>query len=414
MTAPLLPPKRKDPLKRTRAGHVPPNLRSRAAKALAVRAGLGEFALQYCATCDNSTWPPRDRCPGCWAELNFHTVPDGAVIVAETTIRTSTDLFFKEHLSWRIGTARLDAGPVAIVHLHGDVAQGDRVRLQLMLDRGGNPALFALPLQDTDHMADDSQLRVFTANPKHRRVLVTDGRNAVGRAVAEAMLKAEARTVFLGNADPTMRFPGDDTGLSAESGTVDWVRLDVTDTRSVNELAKQLGGRVDIVINTAGMVREGGAAFGGKLTDLQAAMDVNVSGLMRLVQAFAPAMSGRSDDGVNAAAAFVDVSSVYGLTGRVGYAGMAATAAAKLSLLAGLRGEMQRTGIRVMSVLTGPLDDEWHQTVQPPKVAPVQVARAVSDALINGLETVCAGDVAKDVLARFQADPLLTMREENQ
>jgi NAD(P)-dependent dehydrogenase (short-subunit alcohol dehydrogenase family)/uncharacterized OB-fold protein len=409
MTAPLLPPKRKDPLKRTRAGHVPPNLRSRAAKALAVRAGLGEFALQHCTSCDNTTWPPRDRCPLCWAELNFHTVVNGATIVAETTIRTSTDLFFKEHLPWRIGTARLDAGPVAIVHLHGDVSQGDRVCMRLMLDRGGNPALFALPEQDTDHMADDSQLRVFTANPKHRRVLVTDGRNAVGRAVAKAMAQAEARTVFLGNADPTMRFPGDDTDIVQ----ADWVHLDVTDTRSVNELAKQLGGRIDIVINTAGMVREGGAAFGGKLTDLQTAMDVNVSGLMRLIQAFAPAMSGRSDDGVNAAAAFVDVSSVYGLTGRAGYAGMAATAAARLSLIAGLRGEMQRTGIRVATVLAGPLDDEWHQSVPPPKVPPVQVARAVTDALMNGLETVCAGEVAKDVLARFQADPLLTIREEN-
>ena len=139
-----------------------------------------------------------------------------------------------------------------------------------------------------------------------------------------------------------------------------------------------------------------------------------MSGLMRLIQAFGPAMSARSDDGVNAAAAFVDVASIYGLTGRSGYAGMAATAAARLSLLASLRGEMQRTGIRVMSVLAGPLDDEWHQSVPPPKVAPVQIARAVTDALMNGLETVCAGEVAKDVLTRFQADPLLTIREENQ
>lgn len=410
MTAPLLPPRRKDPLKRTRSGHVPPGLRSRAAKALAVRAGLGQFALQHCECCDKTTWPPRDRCPHCWSELHFKSQANGAVIVAETTIHTTTDLFFKAHLPWRIGTAKLDSGPVAIVHLHGDVVQGNRVRMQLMVDRGGNPALFALPEQDTENMADDSQLRVFTANPKHRRVLITDGRNAVGRAVAQAMVKAQARTVFVGNADPMMRFPGDTETLPQAN----WVQLDITDTRSVEELARQLGGRVDIVINTAGVVREGGAAFGGKLTDFQTAMDTNVSGLMRLIQAFGPALSARSDDGVNAAAAFVDVASIYGLTGRSGYAGMAATAAARLSLLASLRGEMQRTGIRVMSVLAGPLDDEWHQSVPPPKVAPVQIARAVTDALMNGLETVCAGEVAKDVLTRFQADPLLTIREENQ
>jgi len=198
MTAPLLPPERKDPLVRTRAGHVPPTLRSRAAKALAVHAGFGDFVVQYCEQCEKANWPPRDRCANCWSELNFRTVPSGATIEAETTIRASTDLFFKEHLPWRIGTARLDAGPVAIVHLHGDVSQGDRACIQLMLDRGGNPVLFALPKEDTDNMADDSQLRVFTANPKHRRVLITDGRNPVGRAIAEAMVEAEARSIFLG------------------------------------------------------------------------------------------------------------------------------------------------------------------------------------------------------------------------
>lgn len=412
MTEPLAPPKRKDLLKNTRLGHVSPGLRSRAAKAMAVRAGLGVFALQTCETCGRATYPPRDRCPNCWGALSWQEVPDGAVIEAETIIRTSTDLFFREHLPWRIGTARLDAGPMAIVHLHGDVEAGNRVRLRLVLDRSGNPALFALPQKDTDLMHDDPQLRVFTAHPKHRRVLITDGRGALGQAVAKAMIEMGARDVYLGNADPLMRYLGEDT--IADEPKITSVRLDLTDTASVQELANQLGGRVDIVINTSQMTRGGGAALSGKLTDLQAAMDVNVHGLMRLAQAFGPTMSGRSDDGVNAAAAFVDVTSIYGLTGHAGFSGMAATAAARLSLIAALRGEMQATGIRVLSILTGPLEDAWHQSVPPPKVTPEQVARAVSTALVDGLEMVPVGDVAKDVLARFMADPLLTIREENQ
>ena len=409
MTEPLTPPKRKDPLKRTRMGHVPQGLRSRAAKALAARAGLGVFALHTCPDCACVHYPPRDRCPGCWAELTIAPAPSGAVIEAETTLRNSTDLFFRNHLPWRIGTARLDAGPVAVVHLHGDVANGDRVRLQLMLDRGGNPALFALPETETPYMADDPQLRVFTADPRLRRILVTDGRSPVGQAVARALKNAGARTVFLGNADPLMRYP---TESHAPDG-IDEVRLDLTDTRSVAELARQLGGRVDIVVNTASLVREGGAAFGGRLTDLQTAMDVNVSGLMRLIQAFGPAMAGRSDDGVNAAAAFVDIVPVHGLTGKAGYATLTATAAARLSLMASLRGEMAGAGIRVCSILTGPMDDEWHQGLHPPKLSPDQVARAVTGALTRGLEMVPVGDVAKELLARWQKDPLLTIREEN-
>ena len=333
-------------------------------------------------------------------------------MIAETIIRASIDLFFRDHLPWRIGTVQLDAGPTAIVHLHGDLAWGARARIQLMLDRGGNPALFALPEKDTPHMQDDPQLRFFTANPKHRRILVTDGRGAVGQEVARALLKAEASEVFLGNGDMLMRYEGQEDIEALDR--LKSVPLNLTDTNSVTELAAQLGGRVDIIVNTAGLNRPGGVVSGGKLTDLQSALDLEVSGLMRLAQAFGPAMGARSDDGVNAAAAFVDVASVYGLTGQGGFAGMAASAAARLSLMQGLRGEMHRSGIRVTSVLTGQVEDAWHQSVPPPKVAPAAIARSVVEALNNGLELICVGDVAKDVFARWQADPFLSMREENQ
>lgn len=412
MTEPLLPPSRKDPLKRTRLGHIPPALRSRAAKAMAVRAATGRFVLQVCNTCTQATYPPRDRCPECWGELAWQDQSSGASILAETTIRASIDPYFRDHLPWRIGTAKLDAGPVAILHLHGDVATGDRVRVLILLDRSGNPALFAMPSTETPNMHDDPQLRVFTANPKHRRILVTDGRGPVGQATALALLDAGAQCVFLGNAAPLIRFEGQDD--VAERPGLEHVALDLSDTQSATDLAAQLGGRVDIIVNTAGFVREGGAALAGKLPDLAAAMDVDVLGLMRLTQAFAPAMSARSDDGANAAAAIVDVASIFGLTGRAGFAGMAASASARLTLLSSLRGEMQHTGIRVMSVLTGPVDDDWHQSIPPPKVSPTQIARAVTQALIGGQELTTVGDVAKDILARWQADPLLTIREENQ
>ena len=412
MSDPLIPPKKKDPLVRTRAGHVPPAPRSRAAKAMAVRAGQGRFVLQECTDCAHVTYPPRDRCPACWGTLTWADQSTGAVIEAETTITASTDLYFRNHLPWRIGSARLDAGPMAIVHLHGDVKQGDRVLMEIKLDRGGNPALFALPEQETPNMADDPQLRVFTADPKYRRILVTDGRGPVGQAVAEALVKAGAKTVFLGNSDKLMRYPGQER-IEAVEG-IESVPLNSADTRSAQALAAQLGGRVDIVVNTSRFTRTSGVGFGGKLSDLQTGLDIEVSGLMRLAQAFAPAMSGRSDDGTNSAAAFVDVASIYGLSGKAGYAGAAAAAAARLSLIAGLRGEMAQTGIRVMSVLTGPIDDAWHQDIPPPKTAPAQIAKAVIEVLQKGQETICAGDVAKELFSRWQADPLLTIREETQ
>ena len=50
---------------------------------------------------------------------------------------TSTDPYFRERTPWRVGTVKLDAGPVVVAHLHGDTVEGGRVRLELKLDKSG-------------------------------------------------------------------------------------------------------------------------------------------------------------------------------------------------------------------------------------------------------------------------------------
>ena len=52
-------------------------------------------------------------------------------------MRTSTDPYFRERTPWRVGTVKLDAGPIVVAHLHGDAVEGGRVRLELKLDKSG-------------------------------------------------------------------------------------------------------------------------------------------------------------------------------------------------------------------------------------------------------------------------------------
>jgi hypothetical protein len=55
---------------------------------------------------------------------------------------------------------------------------------------------------------------------------------------------------------------------------------------------------------------------------------------------------------------------------------------------------------------TGPTDDEWHQPLPPPKVAPKALARkSIVEAGCEGLEDVYCGDVAKDLAERWRRDP---------
>lgn len=409
MTEPLARPKRKDPLRRTRRPIPLPTRRSRAAEGLTAAAAEGRFALQTCAECAAVTYPPRDICPRCLSgDLPFRDVPDGGTVVSSTTVRLPIGLWFRERAPWRTGLVKLDAGPVMVAHLHGECSEGGRVRMRLLLDRSGQAAAFALPPTDTPNMADDPQLREFTASPKFRRVLITDGRGPVGLAVARAMSAAGAARVFVGIRDRWKPFPERDA--LAAIGNVELVPLDVTDERSVAAAAADLGGKTDILVNTAAHVRPGGVA-GARLTDLRDAMETDALGLARLAAAFGPAMAARGADGTNNAVAWVNCLSVHARVNWPAYGAWSAAQAAALSLAECLRAELRSGGIRVVNVFAGPLDTEWFQTVPPPKVAPAALADAIRDALERGLEDVHVGDVARDIRDRLAANPKAVERE---
>ncbi len=410
MTAPLIRPKRKNPLKRTQQPLYPQAIRSRTAHGLTAAAAEGRFELQTCEDCQAVFYPPRDACPKCLSDrVPFKPVDNRGTLLAETTIRTSTDPYFRERTPWRVGLTKLDAGPVILSHIHGDVLEGERVRLDLKLDKGGAPVMIALPEKDTPNMADDPHLREMTCDPKFRRVLITDGRTPVGQAMAKAFSDAGCNIVFVGVADAWKPFPGQDALKKIER--VEIVPLDVTDTESVTEQAEQNGGRIDIVVNTAEHIREGGIMQRHGLTVAREEMDVRYFGLMRLAQAFGPAMRGRGADGVNSATAFVNLLSVHALMNWPQFGAYSAAEAASLSAAQCLRAELRPGGVKVVNVFFGPLDTEWFQTVPPPKVTPDALAKAVVQALKRGLEDVFVGDIAEDIRARFAANPKALERE---
>ena len=410
MTEPLQRPGRKSPLDRTRAPTSPQGLRSRTALGLVSAAAQGRFALQTCADCGATVYPPRDACPKCLsARLPYRDADPMGTLLAETTIRVPADVYFRERAPWRTGIVALDAGPIVVAHLHGDVAEGERTRLDLKLDRSGSAVMMAMPEQETPNMEDDPALREMTCHPKFRRVLVTDGRNPIGQAVAKACAEAGAEIVFVGITAPWKPYAGEDALRAIERVAI--VPLDVTESESVDEWAKQDGHRVDILINTAEHTRPGGLLDRPDLTVAREELETRYLGLLRLAQAFGPVMRARGADGVKSATAFVNILSAYALTNWPAYGAFSAVEAACLSASQSLRAELRPGGVKVLNVFTGPTDTEWFQTVPPPKVAPAAIARAVIDALGRGLEDVFVGDVAMDIRDRLAADPKALERE---
>ncbi len=410
MTDPLKRPPKKDPQKRTLVPTLPPFARSRKAIAFTAAAAEGRLALQVCAGCGHVTYPPREICPKCWSmELDWRDVADGGQLLTETLLRTSVNTYFRERMPWRIGTIKLDAGPTVLAHLHGDVPEHGRVRMIARTDKSGQGVLMALPDEETPNMADDRQLRTLTCDPKYRRALVTDGRTELGQCMAQALADAGATRIFVGIAEEWRPYPGSDE-LAAVPG-VEIMPLDVTDTISVNELAAEMGDKADILINTAEYVRPGSTMERHGVTLARDEMEVNYFGLMRLIQAFGPGMRARGADGDNSACAWVNLMSVYALSNWPVYGTTSASQAAALSLSQCLRGEFAGSGVKVVNVLFGPLEESWRQPLPPPKVTPARLADTVVHALKEGIETVTLGPVAEDVVRRYKEDPFVLERE---
>ena len=410
MTDPLVRPAARNPLRRTRLPLLPPGARSRPAQLYTRCAAEGRFALQRCAGCGAFTYPAHDACPVCLsADLPLTEAPCDGILVTETTIHVPADVYFRERAPWRIGLVKLGCGPTVVAHLHADCRTGEPVRMSFRLDRGGNAVAVALPAGDAPIPPDDRQLREMTADPRFRRVLVTDGRTPVGQEVAAAFAAAGAALVHVGVADPWKPFAGEDRLRALDA--VRLVPLDIADERSTADLAADLAGKTDILVNTASHIRAGGLLTRRGTATTHTEIAQSYLGFVHLAQAFGPAMRMRGADGIDSAVAWVNVLSVYALANWPSFGAYSASQAACLSLSHCLRAELRPGGIRVVNVFTGPLDTVDFQTVPPPKVPPRAVAAAILAGLRAGIEDAFVGDVAEDIRRRLEANPKGLERE---
>ena len=404
-------PKPKNPILPTRQPTLPPSSRSRVALGLTAAAARGRLALQVCLDCVAVQYPPREVCCACMSHSLVWRPQDGrGELLTETVLRNAQELFFRERLPWRVGIVRLDAGVNVIAYIHAAVGAAPcRVRVGAALDRAGQAALVAVPEHGRPNLSDDPKLREMTCDPRSRKILVTDGKSALGQAVVRALAAAGADLIWIGEAELWKKDPG--LAALRELPQAAIVPLDVTDGRSVRELAGEIGGKVDIVVNTADYHRTFSITSRRGVETAQLEMDVNYFGLLRLAQEFAPALKGRAADGATGATAWVNVLSIFALSNYPPHGTYSASKAAAFSLSQALRAELRRAGIRVINLFPGPIDDAWDQLERPPKLSPTAVATAVIDALKGSVEDVYPGDVAQDWLARHLDNPKALERE---
>ncbi|WFB36378.1 glucose 1-dehydrogenase [Kiritimatiellota bacterium B12222] len=137
--------------------------------------------------------------------------------------------------------------------------------------------------------------------------LVTGGTSGIGKSIVAALAKAGALVCYCGRRAEL----GEDQAkeLRGEGFRVEYVKGDVTDEAAVQKLIRQTverHGRIDFVINNAGLEADPHPIHSIELADYKQVMEVNLTGTFLMMKHAIPAM--RAGGG----GAIVNIASVLG------------------------------------------------------------------------------------------------------
>jgi NAD(P)-dependent dehydrogenase (short-subunit alcohol dehydrogenase family) len=217
--------------------------------------------------------------------------------------------------------------------------------------------------------------------------LITGANRGLGRALVDEALARGVTRLYAAARQPET-IPDDPRVIR--------LALDLTKPSMIRELAAAAGD-VNLLINNAGA-----ATFAPALDATADAaaeeMAVNYTGLLSMVQVFAPVLAANRG-------AVVNVLSMLSLAPVPGMAGYSASKAAAHSLTLAIRPALGQLGVSVHGVYPGGIDTEMLAGIDQPKAAPADVAAAVFDAVGTGAEVIFPDPLSATMGPLWAKDP---------
>jgi len=192
-------------------------------------------------------------------------------------------------------------------------------------------------------------------NPESKVVLITGASSGIGEATARHLARKGHRLVI--GARRTDRLEALAAQLNAEGGTVEFSSLDVTDlddVRAFAGLALEKFGRIDVIVNNAGVMPLS-PLEALKIDEWNQMIDVNIRGVLHGIAAALPVMKKQGSGQV------INVSSIAGHLIWPSCAVYSATKHAVIAISEGLRQES--TDIRVTVISPGVTTSELAHTI---------------------------------------------------
>jgi len=196
--------------------------------------------------------------------------------------------------------------------------------------------------------------------------LVTGGSTGIGRAVALHLARAGARVVVTGRHEAPLK------ESAAQHPAIGWIASDVSrlqDAAAVVEEVRRRHGRLDIVVNNAGI------APAAPLEDadpdhVRRILDVNVAGLIELTRQALPLLR-------QARGTIVNIASVAADQPLASMSVYAASKAAVVALTRAWAQELAPHGVRVNAVSPGPIETPIFGKMGLPKEELDQLASGI-------------------------------------
>jgi len=164
-----------------------------------------------------------------------------------------------------------------------------------------------------------------------RRAIVTGGCSGLGAACVDRL-----------------RTDGEEVAIFDVTAGADYV-VDVTDPTAVDAAVADFG-RVDILINSAGIVGPRKPLWEVSLSEWQRTLDVNVNGLFLVTKAVVPGMVDRGWGRI------ISLASIAGKEGNPDLSAYSATKAAVIGLTKSLGKELAKTGVTANAVAPAAID----------------------------------------------------------
>ena len=209
---------------------------------------------------------------------------------------------------------------------------------------------------------------------------VTGGATGIGLAIARLLASRGASVAILNRNQE--RAESAVQAIRGAGGTAQAFAADIASTESVDgaiEAALAALGRVDILINNAGLTRDG---LFMRMTDTQwqEVLDTNLMGAFRCTRAVSRTMLKARYGRI------VNLSSVVGLMGNAGQANYAASKAGLLGLTKSLAREFASRGVTVNAVCPGFIETEM--TAQLPEAARKELLSKIPLGRLGGPDEV--------------------------